>query len=188
MQTVEVSCGWIGSAANTTVRLFLLLLSGFPSSAVACDFPYGWELGPPPLTPALEGEIPPDAPRIEVLSLERGFNDGQPFSCSDAGILTLVVRGPDSGRRAGYLFELVESRDAFPDQVLPDLVIAPIELGDGLKGFRFVWLDLPHGQRTLSPVDVVIEVRLIVRPGLVSEPTRVEVKHPGGRPSASQHR
>lgn len=145
------------------VNAFLIAL--FPLDSSACSFAPGYRTfelistqppnsGPPPITPGLS-----------VHSIERGTDDGNFASCSDAGILTILIDIPEPARNLGFLFELESG--SFPDKVLPDEVVAPVDLGDGLLGFYFVWLDRPAASSGVEAIDVRVSVRAI-------SPTMVE--------------
>ena len=133
--------------------------------AFACSFAPGYRTfelsstrppnsGPTPITPSLS-----------VHSIKRGTDDGNFASCSDAGVLTVSLNDPEAAKNLGFLFELESG--SFPDKVLPDEIVAPIELADGSLGFYFVWLDLPTGRSDVKPIDVKVSVRSV-------SPTMVE--------------
>ena len=144
--------------------------------ALACSFAPGYrtfELSstrPPNTGPT------PTTPTLALRSIKRGTDDGDFASCSDAGILTIVVNKPEAAENKGFLFELESG--SFPDKVLPDDVVSPIELEDGSLGFYFVWLDLPAGTRSVDPIDVRISIRA-VSPTMVEGPrVFLEVRNP----------
>jgi hypothetical protein len=137
-----------------------LMLFGFAADpALGCSFAAGYREF------AAGSDTPPAAdaavvtPRMYVDELRRGYDDGNFASCSDAGILTIVIQDGAAAQDLGFDF-ILES-GAFPDAVLPERIVSPIELGDGLWGFSFVWLDLPAGKAEVDPIDVRIAVRAV---------------------------
>jgi hypothetical protein len=146
----------------------LVILSAVPlASSYGCSLMRGYarfELGPV-LRPS---NVLLPAPAVSVVSIERGYNDGDSGSCADAGILVLKV----PSNAYGYRFELVEG--AFDDVVFPDYFVRPIGGGE----LRFVWLD---GRRNYQePIKVVVRVTAISSTGAVSEPSVLPIEHPGG--------
>jgi hypothetical protein len=160
------------------VLTIAVLLNAFSIKSLACDFPLGYESVVP--TPILGGPVgeAPGPPNISVAELKRGFDDGNGASCSDAGILRLRVSRTESESIAGYLFRLEEGY--FPEATLPDGYVMPVLLIEGGRGFQFVWLDLPRGQKTIKPMDATISVRQISSGGYLSEPVLLHVSHRGG--------
>src|SRR5690606_29702979 len=98
-------------------------------------------------------------------------------SCSDAGILTIVTEDRPHPEITGYLFRVTSG--SFPDVVFPDAVVAPIDFGNGERGFRFVWLDLPSGQRKVKKIDATVEVSLVSRSGRKGPPKIFHIVHQG---------
>lgn len=159
-------------------RFFLaglfLIYAGMP--ARACSFAPGYTAA----RPSLEWSTPrgprPPKPAARVVSLKRGFDDGNGGSCSDAGVLTIGVT-PDEDT-SGYLLKLVKGR--FPDQVtFPDYYISPIRIKGGV-GFRFVWLDWAPEVPTPKPIDLEISITQISNRGRLSRPTILHVISGGG--------
>ena len=103
------------------------------------------------------GDAPP-IPKVSVQSLKRGYDDGNGASCSDAGILTVVLSKGEEDREVGYMFKLVSG--SFHDTVFLDSILAPIELEEGVYGFYFVWLD------SAGPIEAQFEVRAVSRTGV----------------------
>lgn len=142
-----------------------LLLAFLSSNAFACSFPPGYRTFELSSTRTLNSGATPTTPSLSVHSIKRGTDDGNFASCSDAGVLTVSLSDPEAAKNLGFLFELESG--SFPDKVLPDEIIAPIELPDGSLGFYFVWLDLPTGRSDVEPIDVKVSVRAV-------SPTMVE--------------
>ena len=157
--------------------LFLVTLALVSPASFACSFGAGYTIAQPPVTSHRGEGGPPSAPTINLVSLKRGFDDGNGGSCSDAGVLELEVGGFDPSETWGLRLELVEG--GFPESVFPEEYVLPIQ-ENGRYTLRFVWLDLPHGQRQTSPIGATIAVWQISGNGLESEPTFIEVMHPGG--------
>jgi hypothetical protein len=163
--------------SHRALLLFVFIASISPAS-LACSFGAGYTVAQPPNWQyRREGGKEPLPPSITILTLKRGFDDGNAGSCSDAGVLELEIRGFDSKEVWGLRFELVSG--AFPDFVIPIEYVLPI-CEDERRIFRFAWLDLPRGQTHASLVDARIAVRQISYDGLESEPAYVNVAHPGG--------
>ena len=135
---------------------FVTILS---SNAFACSFAPGYRTFELSSTRPPNSGPTPTTPSLSVRSIKRGTDDGNFASCSDAGVLTIALSDPEAAKNLGFLFEL--ERGSFPDKVLPDEIVAPVELADGSLGFYFVWLDLPTGRRDIEPIDVKVSVRAV---------------------------
>lgn len=154
-----------------------VLLSTFAASdANACSPMRGYKIVKPVSYPYREDFIPPP-PHVVVEKLTRGFDDGNPGSCSDGGSLMLVVDDRPHPDVIGYTFRIRSG--SFPDDVFPDAVLAPVDLGHGKLGFTFWWLDWLQGQRRSVPIDVTVEVRRVAGSGKESEPLLLHILHPG---------
>lgn len=146
--------------------------------AAACSFAPGYEIAKPPSRfPAEWSSSSLAPPSVSLFSLHRGFGVPDGTSCTDAGILAVLLERADPDI-AGYTFELVDG--TFPDRVLPEAIITPVDYEDGKRGFTFIWLDLPRGSTVLKPIDATIEVRQISTAGVESEPALLHVRDPGG--------
>ena len=154
--------------------LIILLLS---VETMACSFAPGYQLFRFSETELIGTGEAPYAPAITVGSIKRGFDDGNPASCSDAGILTLVVEGYDPGDRTGFLFRL--DAGSLGGTEFQDEILAPIELEKGVFGFRIVWLDWVKGQRTQTQISATLGVRAVSDTGVESEEVLVQVEHAG---------
>ena len=159
-------------------RFALLLVLTASSNVLACSFAPGYQqfrfsenrvIG--------TGEAPP-TPTVSVGAIKRGFDDGNFASCSDAGVLTLVVESHKRYDTTGYLFRL-ESGSLGSTEFLGEY-LAPIELDDGIYGFRIVWLDWTRGQRRTAPVSARLAVRAVSATGVESGEIVVDIRHPGG--------
>lgn len=149
---------------NTVVAL--ALVCALP--AHACRFPHGFK-SVKPETAWLEPRGPkPAAPKISV-TLDRGYDDGDFASCSDAGVLKIRVHPTTA--TAGYFVKVEKGQLPFS---LPGYYIAPVE-EDGEVFLRFVWLDLPN--KNLSAKLSIVEKN---RQGMTSDPTVFEVQSRSG--------
>lgn len=161
-------------ALSVSIALMALLAFG---DAQACSFARGYEIVRPKTYPHDKDFVPP-APIGSVKALKRGFNDGDGASCSDAGILTIAIEHRAHPEILGYSFRITSG--SFPDAVFPDAVLAPIDLADGERGFRFIWLDVPQNRQKAERIDATVEVRLVSRSGEESEPRVLHIMHEGG--------
>ena len=145
--------------------LLLCALSARP--ALACSFAPGYQSFrvAPVLRPTL---VPAPAPEVVVESIERGYDDGDGASCSDAGIL--VLRVPSDA--LGYHFEIVAG--GFDDVVFPDGYVRTVERGR----LRFVWLDGELDWQ--ESIEVLVRVTTLSSDGVPSEPQVLRIRHPGG--------
>jgi len=146
--------------------------------AGACSFAPGFETARPTGLGIERIEDEQFPPPLLVPLLQRGSDDGNYASCSDAGVLTFILRERTNLAIGGYELVLVDGE--FPSaDLFPDSPILPVDLGDDEVGFRFVWLDLPYGRSTLEPIDVTIEIRRLSR-ATVSKPITIHIEHQGG--------
>lgn len=153
--------------------LFVTFLS---SDAFGCSFAPGYRTFELSSTRPPNSGPTPTTPGLSVHSIKRGMDDGNFASCSDAGVLTISLSNPEAAKNLGFLFELESG--SFPDKVLPDEIIAPIQLADGSGGFYFVWLDLPTGRSAVEPIDVRVTV-WAVSPTMVEGPKIVlDIRNP----------
>jgi len=151
------------------MRCILVIVAlSIPGSALACMIAPGAEEFQ--YEPSNEGESI-EGPYIELDRLQRGYDDGNYASCSDAGRLVFFVE-PDLD--IGYKFSLAEG--SFPDLVFPEFPVQPVSHTPG--EIRFVWLDFQGGP--VEPIDVVVEVRAVSAAGARSDPVTIEISDPGG--------
>ena len=148
----------------------------FASSVLACSFAPGYrDFALSSTRVPNTGPTPPD-PDVSLLSVERGYDDGNGGSCSDAGVITLEVGVTDFDPNIGYIVA-VESGN-FPKGVLPDGIISPVNLADGRMGFYFVWgdfSDLGYGKES---IDAVLLVRSVSSTGIESDAIKIQIKDP----------
>ena len=156
--------------------LIVLFVTFLSQDAFACRFAPGYQTFELSSTRLPDTEPIPTTPTMAFLSIKRGTDDRDFASCSDAGILTITVTEPEAVENKGFLFELESG--SFPDSVLPETIVSPIELEDGSMGFYFVWLDLPAGTHNVDPIDARISIRA-VSPTMVEGPkVFIEVRDP----------
>ncbi|MDJ0909494.1 MAG: hypothetical protein QNI99_09880 [Woeseiaceae bacterium] len=153
-----------------------LLAAALPLDASACSFAPGYRTFELSSTQLPGSGASPTTPSVSVLSIFRGTDDGDYASCSDAGILFISIDDPEAAQDLGFLFEL--EHGSFPDAVLPEEIVAPIELADGSFGFFFVWLDLPAGSRDVEPIDVRVSVRAVSPTMLEGQKVFLDIRDP----------
>jgi hypothetical protein len=137
-------------------------------SALACSFTPGYEPFRIEAVVRRPTPAPAAAPAIEVERIERGYDDGDGASCSDAGIF--VFRVPSDV--LGYRFEIVAGGD--DGHVFPDGFVRTREPGR----LRFVWLDGESNWQ--ESIDLLVKVTAISSLGVVSEPALLRIRHSGG--------
>lgn len=142
--------------------------------AFACSFARGYEEFL--YIPTEEGGAP-NKPKPSVVSIKRGFNDGNFASCSDAGILVISFNEDNPRQNTGYVFELVDG--SFDDRVFPDTIVSVASDREAKNEVMFVWLD---GSRNYQEaIDVKVKIKAISITGVESEPTTLHIEHPGGK-------
>ena len=153
-----------------------LLTAPLPQTASACSFAPGYRTFELSGTQLPGSGSPPTTPSLSVVSIVRGTDDGDYASCSDAGILFVSIDDPEAAQDLGFLFEL--EHGSFPDAVLPEEIVAPVELADGSFGFFFVWLDLPAGSSDVEPIDVRVSVRAVSSTMLEGQKVFLDIQDP----------
>ncbi len=153
-----------------------LLATFLLSDAFACRFAPGYRTFELSSTRPPSSGPTPTTPSLSVHSIKRGTDDGDFASCSDAGVLAVSLNDPEVANNLGFLFELESG--SFPDKVLPDEVVAPIELADGSLGFYFVWLDLPAGRSDVEPINVKVSVRAVSPTMVEGSKVILEIRNP----------
>ena len=150
-----------------------------------CAMPPGYERAQPPRLSAAQTQLR-ERPLILIDSLRRGFDDGNPRSCSNAGVLTLVISETDRAPTEVYSFEIAQG--SLPEGLLPSGYVEPIDIGSGRQGFRFSWLDLRAGSQMLASIDGVIRITRVSFAGERSEPLLVPIIDAGGEAARSTSR
>jgi hypothetical protein len=136
--------------------------------AFACSLGPGYEAFGAGLTLSRPTMMLAPAPDVTVETIERGYDDGDGGSCSDAGVLVLTV--PSDA--LGYRFELVAG--SLEEDVFPSGYVRTRERGR----LRFVWLDGEHDWQ--ESIDVLLKITTLSATGVVSEPTLLRIRHSGG--------
>lgn len=147
-----------------------------------CDLPAGYERAEPP-RPSVLSDNPDPGPQVRVELLRRGFDDGNPRSCSNVGVLTLVLDPGSIGPTEVYSFEVAGG--SLPSGLLPGGYVESVELGGNQRGFRFYWLDLAPDDDELAPLNGVIRIVRSTFAGVRSEPMVLNIADPGGVPEAT---
>lgn len=161
--------------------------SAVPVSAGAqtfpgCDLPAGYERAERPRL-SLASDDPRPGPGLRVESVRRGFDDGNERSCSNVGVLTLVLDPQSVTETEVYSFEVAEGR--LPRGLLPNGYVESVDLGAGQRGFRFYWLDLAPGDAELAPIGAALRISRTFYDGSRSEPMIVDVFDAGGAPDST---
>lgn len=120
------------------------------------------------------GTVAPKKPSFKVLNIERGTDDGNLGSCSDAGILTLYQNEPYQDN-VGYKFEVVSGN--LDDTIFQSDAIKAVSSLEKEHLYKFVWLD--GSTKVQEPIDIKIKVIAVSVSGTESEPSYIEVMHPG---------
>lgn len=145
-----------------------ILIVVFSSPTWACSFARTTE----PFEVDAPGSIEPRRTEFEVAEIVRGSDDGNPHSCSDAGVITLKALDPPS--ETGFIFEVVKGE--FEDRLFTQEPITPADFKEPGE-FTFIWLDGSSYEQ--EPFDIVVQVTPISRTGNVGQPTTLNVSHPG---------
>ena len=117
-------------------------------------------------------------PRILLAGLSRGFDDGDTESCSSYGELRFVIDEPVLRLSDAYRFRTLAG--GFPDNAVPEELIVPIDLGNGVLGFVFRWRDVEPGAETLAPINAIVTVQAVSQAGAVSASTAFRLHDAGG--------
>lgn len=146
--------------------------------AWACSFAPGFEVAQDSFTnvSVIDERLRP--PEVQLGFLQRGFDDGQGGSCSDAGILRVELLDAKADSNDSFLFEITDG--SLPESLIPDVALKPVEMSEGKHGFFFVWLDLPWGQSSVEPIEATLAVHRVSEYGAMSVPRYLRISHPGG--------
>ena len=168
---------FVRRAAFGASLCLLLVVAAQAQEIPGCILPVGYDRAQPPRINTSQTALLP-GPRLRLESIRRGFDDGVPRSCSNAGVLTLRLDPRDVAPTDVYSFEVATGR--LPADLLPEGYVEPIELPSGDFGFRFLWLDLPAGSRELAPLVAVVRINRVSFSGNRSEAMLLDVLDPGG--------
>jgi hypothetical protein len=144
-----------------------------------CELPAGYERAERPRLSLATGE-PLPGPEVYIESLRRGFDDGNPRSCSNVGVLTLVLDPRTITATEVYSFDIAGG--TLPAGLLPNGYVESVDLGAEQRGFRFYWLDLAPDADELAPLDGVIRINRTTYAGEPAIPMVLEVVDRGGVP------
>jgi len=120
----------------------------------------------------------PNKPSFKVLKIERGTDDGNYGSCSDAGVLTLFQNKPYD-ENEGYKFEVVAG--TFEDSIFPEIPVRAVPHLEQDHLYKFVWLD--GSNKYQEPIDIKVKITAVSRSGIESDPSYLNVIHPGVKSS-----
>jgi hypothetical protein len=149
-----------------------------------CDLPPGFERAERPRL-SISSSEPGPGPQIRVESLRRGFDDGNQRSCSNIGVLTLVLDPQTMTETEVYSFEVAQGR--LPQGLLPGGYVESVDLGSGQRGFRFYWPDLRAGDDELAPIGAVVRINRTFYDGTRSEPMVLDIFDAGGAPETTSN-
>ena len=158
---------------NILKLIIICQIIAFSNIANACSFLPGYNVGEPFSDVKIPKGVIPKPPVISKFTITRGYDDGNGGSCSDAGILRIVL-----GKSEGVYIQSYEIRVAsgsLPEHLIPEFFITPIRFASGEQGFDFYWLDMPQGSTELKVIDAVLEIRQLTYGGRLSEPSYVRV-------------
>ncbi|MCW8108482.1 hypothetical protein OPS25_08240 [Alteromonas ponticola] len=143
------------------LALFLLV---FSNQSLACSLALGYE--PFRTSPTYLSGKQPEAPVASVTSIQRGFDDGNGGSCSDAGIITIKVDGANSIGTTGYKFR-VKNDDVFAN-IFPSEPVKISSYRAKDRELSFAWYDLGSTQN--QTIDFVVQIVAVSHSGVESEP------------------
>ena len=153
------------------IKFIVIILAIFPCISLACSFSPSYRNSPFLVVPSNDNMPNPNPPEIEVNLIERGYDDGNFASCSDAGIIEFKV----SNNKVGYDITTIEPEEH--KSTIPDGIYGAVQEDNGYY-IRFIWLD---GSRNYQePLFVRVKVRAISKTGGISEPVELKIEHPGG--------
>ena len=113
-------------------------------------------------------------PDFVIKSIERGFDDGNLASTSDAGIITLQLKSIPLVSQ-GYTFEIISGE--FEDQLFPKYPITTTKYADNAGSFTFIWLD--GSSNSQEPFSISIKISGVSASGAKSEPQFLTISHAG---------
>ncbi|WP_157960519.1 hypothetical protein [Marinimicrobium alkaliphilum] len=147
------------------IVVMALLMS---SPALACSFARTLE----DFEIEVSESIEPKSTKFEVTEIVRGQNDGDPYSCSDAGVIILkaIEMPPDTG----FIFKLVKGE--FEDMLFEEEPVVPSGFVNPNE-FVFIWLDGSSYEQ--EAFDIEVQITPVSRSGTRGEPTYLNISHPG---------
>jgi len=132
------------------------MILAFPITSYACSFVPGYEEF---LVMPVYGDSgkSPNKPIAEVVSIKRGYNDGNGASCSDAGIIKIGFKDSNPYHKTGYSFTIIEG--SLEDKVFPDGYVRPPNSLDSKNEVMFVWFDGSNNYQ--EAIDIKVEIRAL---------------------------
>ncbi|WP_394495886.1 hypothetical protein [Shewanella sp. ENK2] len=118
--------------------------------------------------------IAAEKPTFVVKTIQRGTDDGNSYSTSDAGILTLKLQNMPA-KKQGYKFEVSEGY--FEDSLFTGEVVTPSEYVENKKDFSFIWFDGNSYEQ--EAFNIKVKIIGVSASGAESEPQFLTVKHDG---------
>ena len=155
---------------SNTAKIVLCAISlAVSASALGCSYGRGYNRINPEIVDRVSAEqgAPAESPSGVSLELKRGYNDGDPASCSDAGILTIAFPESLPPKVAGIL---IHAESGHLTEVFPQHFVLPIRRA-GRRVLRFIWLDWPR-----QNLGQEVVVRYLQRNGSLSEPLILELE------------
>ena len=151
-------------------RVLVLILSLFSFETLACSMM--------PTSKYFEvtgqGTTEPVTPAFELDRVQRGTDDGNHGSCSDAGTIILKLKNMPNIEQ-GYIFELVDS--TFEDILFSNKAITLADFLVDKDKYYFVWFD--GNSEEQEAFDITIKITAVSRSGVKSDPQYLKVAHPG---------
>ena len=106
-----------------------------------------------------------------TLLVQRGVDDGNGGSCSDAGTIVVQFKDANPVHKTEYRFKVLDN-ELFSD-IFPDEPIAFTGFYRNNREMFFVWFDL--GKTRTEKLDFSLEVTAVSLSGEESEPSKVVV-------------
>lgn len=150
-----------------TVLLCVLFCTSY---AEACSINQGYE--PFRMSSSYQSASIPKKTNASVISIERGFDDGNGGSCSDAGIVRVKIHDENPINRTGYKFRVVDN-DLFSN-VFPSETVIASALNRSENEFVFVWYDL--GETHNKEMKFTLEITAVSYFGNESEPFQLLIQ------------
>uniref|UniRef100_UPI001CFCD8A0 hypothetical protein n=1 Tax=Microbulbifer aggregans TaxID=1769779 RepID=UPI001CFCD8A0 len=153
------------------VAVFLLLIC---SRTWSCEYSTH-ELFPPKNPFSSSHGSKPAAPEV-IYKIQRGSPKIK-TSCADLGVVSISISSQGyRNRSTGYLFEVVSSSES--QEIFPKQAVQGVLSKDGKEvRFDFSWID--GASEVQEPIEVVVNVYRISSLWVLSEPTKVVIKHRG---------
>ena len=150
--------------------------------ALACSFGPRFELFQHRPSLATDTNVLVEKPSMKIISIERGSDDGNFASCSDAGVITIQLSTKDVARLpyTGYVFTLIKGELEEEQPIFPDYAIQPIQKIPGIyknDKISFVWLD--GSSNIQESINLKISVTAINARSVESKPQIISIENNG---------